>query len=311
MDVGKTAGKKAGALNKAFFTLDPEGWDFVLQMDGDTHLALDLVEEAMDEFSRNKRLGGVCSRCLVQPLFYSEADSPAAAKKKYSFWNRLWWSFQNIEYSMGDSRNVQRDGAVKVLAGAVTLYRMRALQQVVQFRLKCDGLHQVWKEDHLVEDYVLTLDVRELGYEARAGRYMFAYTGVPLTRRDLQQQRDRWYSGTLRHFIERGFTRETQADILGQIVRFGMMIAQIAYIGVVIYILTLGSFKGLRPHPLALIVLAASLIDAFIRFKYIRNPDNFQRLIVFSLLPWWAYSLWDDYLVFRSYFLCFRGVRKW
>ena len=90
-----------------------------------------------------------------------------------------------------------------------------------------------------------------------------------------------------------------------------MMIAQIAYIGVVIYILTLGSFKGLRPHPLALIVLAASLIDAFIRFKYIRNPDNFQRLIVFSLLPWWAYSLWDDYLVFRSYFLCFRGVRKW
>lgn len=300
LELHKISGKKAGALNRALLTLNPQDWDFVLQMDGDTFLDSRLVEEALKEFRDDPELGGVCSRCLVQPLDLA---------RKYTFQNRLLWRLQNIEYSLGDSRNVERRGNVKVLAGAVTIYKMEALQQVAKLRSK--GSFQVWKEEDLVEDYVLTLDVRSLGYQARAGMGMFAYTDVPQTFRDLQRQRDRWYSGTLIHLYERRWTSATKSDIKGQGLRLLGILVQLLYCVVMVYVLLVTNPTQLRPHPVAYLVVAVAIADYSKRVRYLRNPDLIQYLIVLTLLPWQLYALFDDYLVVRSYVLSLRRHRRW
>lgn len=297
LELHELKGKKAGALNSALRKLNPRQWDFVLQMDADTHLDLHLVEEAVSEFERDSTLGGVCSRCLVQPL-----DS----RVSYSWWSRLLWRCQNIEYSLGDSRNVERMGNVKVLAGAVTMYKMEALQSVANtWPIEC------WRENDLVEDYVLTLDTRENGYTARAGLGMYAWTQVPLTLRDLQTQRDRWYAGTINHLRERGYSPVTRQDILGLAWRVIGICLNLTYLFAMTYVLTAVSITDLSPHPIALFVVLVSFADYALRLRYLRNPDATQYFMVLLLLPWQIYALWDDYLVVRSFVLSYRKHESW
>jgi cellulose synthase/poly-beta-1,6-N-acetylglucosamine synthase-like glycosyltransferase len=169
METANNKAKKAGALNQALGHINPRQGDFVLQMDADTILAPDLVEEAMREFTDDPNLGGVCSRCGVKSL------PPEATWSQ-----RLVWRVQNLEYGLTDSRRIQKQGHVKVLAGAVTIYRSEVLQRIALLR-SGDSSLKVWDERSLVEDYVLTLDVRSLGYQARAGSRMHSWTDVPMT----------------------------------------------------------------------------------------------------------------------------------
>lgn len=297
METKNNTAKKAGALNQGIATLMPNEWDFVLQMDSDTLLDSELVKEALLEFGSNPNLGGVCSRCGVAPL-----------EEGASRWARLLWRYQNIEYGIDDSYRIERRGKIKVLAGAVTLYRMDVLKKVSKKR-SCDGRIMVWEERSLVEDYTLTLDVREMGYDALAGVRMYSWTDVPLTirgPRGLLKQRDRWYGGTQVELRKRRFSPLVRKERLIHAFRLLAIGFKFLYLSAMVFLLSLIFFtdmkiSDLQMHPLTILMVPIALSNVVQRGKYIQGRDRVQSLMVYTLLPMELYMLWDDFLVLRSY----------
>src|SRR5579864_283606 len=122
--------RKAGALNQGFAALADDGYELLLQLDADTELAPNFVETAVQMMEEEPGLGGVCARFFP----------------KYR--PGLLGALQRLEYARYDHSRMRRGGQVSVLSGTAAVLRAAALPA------------KPWSESSLVEDYVLTLDLR-------------------------------------------------------------------------------------------------------------------------------------------------------
>lgn len=191
--VGNT-GKKGGALNQAWAILEPSltDSDFVLTMDADTILDPGFVQAAyakyQEEAIKGRLLGGVCANFSGLPL-----DTALGA-------------LQMMEYARAEKINRSRRGVAPVLAGAATMFSVKALRSVYETR---GHLY----EPVLTEDYELSLALRVNGYETLAPRACRARTDLMPTVRMLWAQRLRWYRGAFEALREHGFRRGIRSDI--------------------------------------------------------------------------------------------------
>ena len=119
--VGNT-GKKGGALNQAWdrLTDDLDDDDYIVTMDADTLLDEHFVANAYAKYqqkqSQGHRLGGVCAN------FHGlELDSALGV-------------LQKMEYARAEKINRSRRGRAPVLAGAATMFSVRALREVYASR---------------------------------------------------------------------------------------------------------------------------------------------------------------------------------
>jgi hypothetical protein len=61
---------------------------------------------------------------------------------------------------------------------------------------------------------------------------------------------------------------------------------------------------------LTLPVLA--LVDYGVRFKYVQHVDRPQRVMLFTIIPYEIYNMWDEIIFIWSYFVSFcRPNRAW
>lgn len=151
--------KKAGALNQAYKHINIE-YDYLLQMDADSFLATNFIKEGIELLETNKKLGGICSRFRI---------------KDFNKGNYLLYLMQDIEYSMFDSIQIEKNMNTHVLSGTASLFRKEALIKY----------EKPWNENSLVEDYALTLKLKKDGWQIKAGRNNHIKTDYMKTLKEL------------------------------------------------------------------------------------------------------------------------------
>lgn len=290
MELEHNKGKKAGALNQALSRLDPDEWDFVLQMDADTQLDHRLVDEGLREFQRDPELGGVGSRCFLKPR---QGES--------SRWEYLLWCFQNIEYGFGDSRRIQNGGRTNILAGAVCIYRMDVLREVAAARIRRRVPGLVWPEDSLVEDYELTLDTQRLGYRTEVGMRMFSWTDAMTSVKELWDQRFRWYGGHAATLRKRKFASESWKESSVQLFYVSIILSRLFMILALLIVLLTVPITQIEPSWWWLTVFGLVMANYIRRFRYVRNRSVTQYFLMLTLIPLELYITWDQALTLLAY----------
>src|SRR5579859_4710046 len=247
--------RKAGALNQGFDWAEEHGklYTHIFSMDADTVLDRYCLENGLREIKEQD--GGVCCRVGLLPLepehFEPKPFTGQVAtwfwiwgvfqivigKNLWMFkasWKRIWWSFQNLEYSFAQSEIVERFGRAHCLCGPGTLFRFSVLQEL----LRRNG--EIWRGYSLVEDKYLTTEILLAGYKTRVGHNMFAYTDCPVGFKPHWLQRVRWNGGNLQTYFVIGLNRHTMSETLVMGCQFLWFCCRISLILNFIHILLTG-----------------------------------------------------------------------
>lgn len=288
--------RKAGALNQALALVLAA--DLVLTLDDDTLLDTHCVEMGVRELLADQSLAAICSRAGVAP--FPAGKSP---------WQKLLWSLQRLEYAGFDAHRVETHGAIKVIHGMCALYRTQALQQIAQSREDLFGLWQVFREDNLVEDYDLTLALKEQGWRVSASMEMRAWTEVPLRLRDLWAQRLRWNRGGVDSLREHRWNRATRWDIMNH----GLFLVNTVLQTIVAVFFVLWLFGNHAAWPFggwSMAAVIAMQLNAIYRLRYVDKLTFGTVLLRFLLIPETIYSWFHMVVLLRSYVLSFAKVTQ-
>jgi cellulose synthase/poly-beta-1,6-N-acetylglucosamine synthase-like glycosyltransferase len=295
--IDNNPGKKAGALNYGFDLVDPE-IEYIFSMDSDTVLHPKLLEEGLKKMQREPRTGIVCSAYRTLPL--------SELREKPTLWEKFLWKLQNIEFGLANAWRVEHHKSARVAPGVASLYRREALQDVAKIH---DGTP--WVVNHNVEDYVLTLDVKDLGWDVKSYHDMISWSDVPLDLKTLRDQRSRWYSGTIDVLRQRGLRKHSRYEVftinLLMVTLFGRIMLGSVYAFII--------FSGLSVQWVTpfLAMILFSVIEQWYRLrKWGDQLDWVQKVFVLTLVDNEFYAVYREILYAYSIYLSlFRPNRKW
>lgn len=295
METINNKAKKAGALNQGLVSLDPTV-DYVLIMDADTGLDPGLLEGALNQLEENPALGAVCSRAGVAP-----------PPSKTSLWERIIWQIQHLEYGHFDSQRIETLGRIKVVHGMAAVYRLESLRQVAAYRKQRWGIKdQFYAEDNLVEDYELTLCLKELCWGVTVAMGMLAWTNVPLSVRALWRQRLRWLRGGVDSLRRHGWDKATKWDILDHGVFIVLFCLQILILVLIAVALSHGTPWAWSPW--LVLVFLLCYIDGLYRLKYVQNLRPGDILTRVALIPELLYGWFQMVAMVYAYYLSLAEV---
>jgi biofilm PGA synthesis N-glycosyltransferase PgaC len=199
VEVMETVGnrdRKAGALNQAWWRHCQDA-RFVVTIDADTILHPACFRELRRQAVDEPRIGGICGRPLTK-----------VAPKGMSASSSVLWHLLALDFAMYDQTLVRRKFTTEVLGGFGSMFRNSALKDVA-------AKHgNPWATDSIVEDYRLSLHLREANWQIRVARKALAYTDTPTTLPALWRQRLRWSGGTFEELVREGWRPWTRRNWL-------------------------------------------------------------------------------------------------
>jgi biofilm PGA synthesis N-glycosyltransferase PgaC len=286
--VGNT-GKKGGALNQAWDRLcdDLTDDDYLVTMDADTLLDARFVENAYAKYQEKRRkgrkLGGVCANFHGLKL-----DSALGV-------------LQMMEYARAEKINRSRRGIAPVLAGAATMFSVRALRVVHDARGRL-------YEPVLTEDYELSLALRVHGYETMAPRNCLALTDLMPTTKMLWAQRLRWYRGAFESLRDYGFRKHIRSDI-GWLA-FSLWAAASRWLFLVALTILLFTAGQMTFSPLLLPLFAFASV---IRMAQVKELGWKYMLLAGVMVEELYYAFFLEAVLWRSAYLAFfaKNSGKW
>lgn len=300
--------KKAGALNFGVQVISQlYGRDvppFIFTMDGDTVLHERIIEMGVKKLTREPDTGGVCAAYRTLPL-----------QEGATRWQRFLWRLQNIEFGLANAWRVEHFYSARVLPGVSTMFRLTALLEVERInRLRGYDRGTIWVPNHQVEDYVLTLDLKDGGWGVKSSHHMIAWSDVPLRlngKAGLWDQRQRWYSGTVDVIRERKLARHSRYELF----TIGMLVAnllmRILLVGGFIMLLATAHRIELTPVFLLLPVFAI-LMQLYRLRKFGDQLDRWQIFFTATLVVTEAYAIYREMLYTYSIWLSYRRPnRSW
>ena len=288
--------KKAGALNQGYEIARKSRPDFVFGMDADTIIDSLMVEEAVKQFKREKNTAGICSAYRTLPLT-SEA----------THWQRFLWRLQNIEFGLANAWRVENYRSARVLPGVSVMFRTKALNNIYK-------LHKgiVWATDSLVEDYRLTLELKDMGWDTKSSLRMVSWSDVPLRilgKGGLFDQRQRWYSGTVDEIRRRGIQKNSRYELFTIVVLALNFVMRLLLIAAYATLL----IKGDSIHWVSFFLLlpvAAAAIQFQRWIKYTDQRDRWQGLMTLLLLPNELYAIFREFIYLYSIWLSYRRPNR-
>lgn len=293
--VGNTH-KKAGALNQGFQAVRASRPDYIFGMDADAILDHNIVEEGVKQFEREPQTAGICSAYRTLPL-----------KLNATRWERFLWRLQNIEFGLANAWRVENYKSARVLPGVSVIFRTKALIEV-------DKLHKgtVWATDSLVEDYRLTLELKDLGWNVKSSLTMISWSDVPLKIRGkggLFDQRQRWYSGTVDELWRRGLKKHSRYELFTitllavnlmmralLIAAYGTVIAMDGSVQWVSFFLTLP--------------LTAAIVQFYRWIKYTDQRDRWQAFMTLTLITNEIYAVFREFTYLYAIWLSYRRPNR-
>ena len=269
--MAENKGKKSGALNYGLATVEDD-IEFVFGMDGDTIVDERMIEEGIIQFSEEPKTGGICSAYRTLPLGegVSHWKRFLWRLQNIEFTLANAWRVENYKSARvlpGVSVMFRMEALVDVATLGVIIDRLqeeettmyprkpftkkwlrcikrraiRELQATKQKKVSLRGMMlggkiaKVWATNNLVEDYRLTLDLKDIGWQVKSSLDMISWSDVPLRLRGkggLWDQRQRWYSGTIDELRLRRLKRHSRYEIftifllmLNRVMRFVLVSA--------------------------------------------------------------------------------------
>lgn len=180
-DIGKNAGRKVAALNYGYHLLEGEGYDYLLGVDGDTIVHRRAVQHLLDEIARDERIGGLSAIYTVDPSEHAGVVS------------RFLVAGQRQQFADFTLQNLLRGRNMAVLGGQCSIFSMQALADVaVAYRQGSP-----WVTDSEVEDSLLSLQIKRVGYLTRISAEARADVGGMTTLKSLDAQQVKWNRGAI------------------------------------------------------------------------------------------------------------------
>ncbi len=176
-DMGSNPDKKVGALNYGYRLA--RGYDFILGVDGDTVLDRKAVESLEEEMIDDPRIGGLSA---IYSIDYDSVSGPMA---------KFLVAGQRAQFAGFNMDNLMRGRNMAVLGGQCSLFSVRALEAVMQH------YHQnaPWVRDSEVEDSLLSLQIKKVGFSTKISARARANVGGMATMRALHSQQVKWNFG--------------------------------------------------------------------------------------------------------------------
>lgn len=288
--------KKAGALNQGFEATRSSQPDFIFGMDADTIVEERMVEEALKQFNREPNTAGICSAYRTLPL-----------KSDATRWERYLWRLQNIEFGLANAWRVENHRSARVLPGVSVMFRGKALRDIYKFNA---GI--VWATDSLVEDYRLTLELKDMGWDTKSSLRMISWSDVPLKlsgKGGLFDQRQRWYSGTVDELRRRGIKENSRYELftIGLLgLNFMMRLLLVAA-----YIAIIASGNSVQWVTLFLLLPVVAALMQFYRWiKYTDQRDRWQGLMTLMLIPNEIYAIFREFVYLYAIWLSYRRPNR-
>jgi biofilm PGA synthesis N-glycosyltransferase PgaC len=179
-DIGKNADKKVGALNFGFELVKDE-YDFLLGVDGDTVADRRAVEFLEAEIASDPRIGGISA-------IYSVDEAPVKGLIA-----RFLTSGQRAQFAAFNLDNLLRGRNMAVLGGQFSIFSMLALEEVRRHNRQ----KTPWVNDSEVEDSLLSLQIKNLGFVTKISAFARADVGGMSTLRALDGQQVKWNFGAI------------------------------------------------------------------------------------------------------------------
>jgi biofilm PGA synthesis N-glycosyltransferase PgaC len=178
-DMGKNADKKVGALNYGFRLC--RNYDFILGVDGDTTLDRHSIEWMELEMVDDRRIGGLSA---IYSVDYEPQMGPMT---------KLLTAGQRAQFAAFNMDNLLRGRNMAVLGGQCSLFSVDALNTVMR------QFHQTspWVRDSEVEDSLLSLQIKKVGYSTKISAKARASVGGMTSLRGLHGQQVKWNYGAI------------------------------------------------------------------------------------------------------------------
>jgi poly-beta-1,6-N-acetyl-D-glucosamine synthase len=174
--------RKVGALTLGWQQHVSQGFDYMLGVDADTVLSPNSLEDLEQELLENPKAGGIMARYTFDPEL---------GQTKFA---RLLIRLQRMEFSSWTLDILHRRRNTYVLGGQATLFRVKALQEVVEGERR----HSPWDPEAQVEDMELTWALNSRGWDCKVSSTARAYAGPMYTLKSLWAQRRKWDEGMIR-----------------------------------------------------------------------------------------------------------------
>ncbi|WP_411374082.1 glycosyltransferase family 2 protein [Arthrobacter sp. MPF02] len=179
-DIGVNKDKKVGALNYGFAQVCDD-FDYFLGVDGDTVVDQYAVEQLEQEILSDPRIGGISAIYTVAEL------------EKKGFIANFLTAGQRAQFAAFNMDNLLRGRNMAVLGGQCSLLSMEALKNVMVDNRQSTP----WVKDSEVEDSLLSLQIKNLGYATKISATARASVGGMNTLRSLDGQQVKWNYGAI------------------------------------------------------------------------------------------------------------------
>lgn len=281
---------RAGAVNCGLRYLAGRPVDLVMVADADSRFDRGLVEAAVSRFWRHPRLGGVCSTSgVVDPV------TPTGSWLRRLVASYL-WRYQRLDWAGFDASRTATWHDVQILHGLCSVFRLEALLSVGGY-----------SSGHLLEDYDLTLKLKESGWQAMYWPRMKAWTTVPTSLGAFFRQRLRWMRGGVDILLQHGINRFTYRDAVAHLL-FLML-----FFGIVSFIVASQRWRvGYFPHPIPVTLAAVGFTWSLCRLRFVEKPVIGDILLRAAVVPELIMAVALSGLQLASYYLAlFRRPQKW
>lgn len=258
---GNTA-KKAGALNAGLEYLMESGYlpEFVITGDGDTVYDDQFVKRAVRVMNSSPRLGVLSAVCYGKANLVSFPSWPqhledvrprrgiepqslierVVAVLSDTFADVTQWLTELFNYSLVWLQRAEYARAamlrlrqnIHTMSGAGSAIRAEAIVDVLYDKEQLPrkgGWSEIklYREGHLVEDFALTLDIKEAGWSCTNNFHVVAHTDLMRDLPSLFSQRTRWVRGTIDELRRRKGSRVSRASAFS--IGFGVLSIPLNY----------------------------------------------------------------------------------
>ncbi len=179
-DIGSNKDKKVGALNYGFAQVR-DNYDYFLGVDGDTVADRHAVEHLEEEILSDPRIGGISALYTV------------AEPQTRGFTAKFLTAGQRAQFAAFNMDNLLRGRNMAVLGGQCSLLSMEALKNVMIDNRQWTP----WVKDSEVEDSLLSLQIKNIGYATKISARARASVGGMNTLRSLDGQQVKWNYGAI------------------------------------------------------------------------------------------------------------------
>ncbi len=306
--------KKAGALNYGL-TMVGDDIDFLFGMDGDSIVDKHIIEEGIAQFKAEPETGGICTACrnlpakanatrwqrflwkvlniernLASTWFVENYKSARVlsgvsvlfrmdALREVAALNLIQTELLNNADIKPWQRNLSNKSIRKISKNALKIFSKRKDEGSLGRLLARQDKPAVWAINSLVEDYRLTLELKDIGWQVKASLDMISWSEVPLKLRGkggLWQQRQRWYGGTIDEIRLRRFGKHSRLEIFTISLMMLNLLARLLIVSAYLILIIIGA-----PIQVVVVFLLLPILASAIQLYKLKDGDNLDKWQIF------------------------------